>query len=133
MIGCAPPAAWPFAHCSVYSYAARATPTAATAATGPDQVNALLMTRSSFQRARDHVLLWHADVLKNQRGVRAQAMTHLVEHVWVVRQKHSTATTRPRRKPGQGPRPTVCGRADRNPCWTGSTPRSLAPPPRLPS
>src|SRR5438128_4901670 len=46
MIGCAPPAVWPFAHWSVYSYAARATPTAATAATGPDQVNALLMTRS---------------------------------------------------------------------------------------
>src|SRR6516164_2066411 len=46
MIGCAPPAVCPFDHSSVYSYAALATPTAAIAATGPDHVKALLITRS---------------------------------------------------------------------------------------
>src|ERR687885_1255976 len=50
MIGLGPPAVYVFAQSSAVSYAARATPTAAMPATGPDQAKLRLMTRSPLPR-----------------------------------------------------------------------------------
>src|SRR3954447_2352102 len=50
MMGCGPPAVYVFAHSRAASYAARATPTAAIPATGPDQAKLRLMSRSPLPR-----------------------------------------------------------------------------------
>src|SRR3954454_1349472 len=50
MIGCGPPAVYVFAQSSASSNAARATPTAAMPATGPDQAKLRLINRSPFPR-----------------------------------------------------------------------------------
>lgn len=51
MIGLSPPAVFVLAQFRAVSYAARAIPTAAMAATGPDQAKLRLMTRSPFPAA----------------------------------------------------------------------------------